>query len=164
MKKLLFTLSAISAAVLVWSLGSTPAAGDAKAEITALEHKAIAATNTDEFMAFADEKNIVFYDYVRPLQYVGAKAVRTTLDNFFNNAKNVKGVFLALDVDADGGVGIARSLQHFTWTDKDGKPAEATFRVTDGWHKVNDKWKLFHSHISFPIDAATNKAEMNLKE
>jgi len=164
MKKLLFTLSALSAAVLVWSLGSAPAAGDAKAEITALEHKAIAATNTDEFMAFADEKNIVFYDYVRPLQYVGAKAVRATLDNFFNNAKNVKGELVALDVVADEGVGIARSLQHFTWTDKDGKPAEATFRVTDGWHKVNGKWKLFHSHISFPIDAATGKAEMNLKE
>jgi ketosteroid isomerase-like protein len=164
MKKLLFTLSALSAAVLIRSFGPAHAADDAKAEITALEHKAIAATNADEFMAFADEKNVVFYDYVRPLQYVGAKAVRGTLDNFFNNAKNVKGTFVALDVVADGRVGIARSLQHFTWTDKEGKSAEATFRVTDGWHKVDGKWKLFHSHISFPIDAATGKAEMNLKE
>lgn len=164
MKKLLFTLSAISAAVLVWSLGFAHAADDAKAEITALEHKIIAATSTDEFMAFADEKNIVLYDYARPLQYAGVKAVRADLDNFFNNAKNLKGEFVALDVVADGNVGVARSLQHFTWTDKDGKPAEATFRVTDGWHKVNGKWKLFHSHVSVPIDAATGKAEMNLKE
>ena len=164
MKKLLLTLSAISAAVLVWSGSAAHAADDAKAEITALEHKVIAATNTNEFMAFADEKNIVLYDYVRPLQYVGAKAVRADLDNFFNNAKNAKGEFVALDVIADGNVAVARSLQHFTWTDKDGKPAEATFRVTDGWHKVDGKWKLFHSHVSFPMDAATGKAEMNLKE
>ena len=164
MKKLLFTLSAISAAVLVWSFGSAHSAGDSKAEITALEHKIIAATNTDEFMAFADEKNIVLYDYVRPLQYAGAKAVRADLDNFFNDAKNTKGEFVALDVVADGKLGVARSLQHFTWTDKDGKPSEATFRVTNCWHKVNRQWKLFHSHVSFPIDPATGKAEMNLKE
>ena len=164
MKKLLFTLSAISAAVLIWSFGPAHAADDAKAEITTLEHKLIAAANTDEFMAFADEKNIVLYDYVRPLQFVGAKAVRADLDNFFNTAKNAKGEFVVLDVVADGGVGVARSLQHFTWTDKDGKSVEATFRVTDGWHKVNGQWKLFHSHVSFPIDAATGKAEMNLKE
>jgi len=164
MKKLLFTLSAISAAVLVWSVSAAHAADDARAEVTALEHKLITAANTDEFMALADEKNIVLYDYVRPLQYAGAKAVRADLDNFFNNAKDAKGKFVALDVVADGNVAVARSLQHFTWTDKDGKPAEATFRVTDGWHKVDGKWKLFHSHVSFPIDAATGKAEMNLKE
>jgi len=33
---------------------------------------------------------------------------------------------------ANGKVGIAYSIQHFTWTDKDGKPGEGTFRVTDG--------------------------------
>ena len=164
MKRLLLTLGAISTAVLVWSVSAAVAADDAKAEITALERKLITAANTNEFMAFADEKNIVLYDYVRPLQYVGAKAVRADLDNFFNNAKNAKGDFVALEVVADEHIGVARSLQHFTWTDKDGKPAEATFRVTNGWHKVNGQWKLFHSHVSFPIDAATGKAEMNLKE
>ena len=164
MKKLLFTLSALSTAVLVWSLSSAPAAGDAKAEITALEHKAIAATSADEAMTFQDEKEVVLYDYVIPLQYVGGKAVRADLEKFFSGAKNVKGNFVNLRVVADGEVGVAHSIQHFTWTDKDGKPGEGTFRVTDGWHKVNGQWKLFHTHVSFPIDEATGKAEMNLKE
>jgi len=164
MKKLLFTLSAISVAALVWSFGVAHSAGDSKAEITALEHKLIAATSADEAMAFQDEKEIVLYDYIAPLQYVGAKAVRADLDNFFNNAKNAKGEFVALNVVSDGKLGVARSLQHFTWTDKDGKPGEGTFRVTDCWHKVNGQWKLFHTHVSFPIDPATSKAEMNLKE
>ena len=164
MKKLLFTLSAISAAVLVWSLGSAPAAGDAKAEITALEHKVIAATSADEAMTFQDEKEIVLYDYVMPLQYVGGKAVRADFEKFFSSAKNIKGDFVTLRVVADGKVGVAHSIQHFTWTDKDGKPGEGTFRVTDCWQKVKGQWKLFHAHVSFPIDAATGKAEMNLKE
>ena len=164
MKKLLFTFSTLSAAVLVWSLGSAPAAGDAKAEITALEHKVIAATSADEAMTFQDEKEIVLYDYVMPLQYVGGKAVRADFEKFFGSAKNVKGTFVTLRVIADGDVGVAHSIQHFTWTDKDGKPGEGTFRVTDGWQKVKGQWKLFHTHVSFPIDAATGKAEMNLKE
>ena len=164
MKKFVFLLSAMSAAVLVWSFSSAPAAGDAKAEITVLEHKVIAATSADDAMTFQDEKEIVLYDYVMPLQYVGGKAVRADFEKFFSSAKNVKGDFVTLRVIADGEVGIAHSIQHFTWTDKDGKPGEGTFRVTDGWQKVKGQWKLFHTHVSFPIDAATGKAEMNLKE
>ena len=163
MKKLGF-LSVISAAVLVWSFGAAHAAGDAKAEITALEHKLIAATSADEAMAFQDEKEIVLYDYLVPLQYVGATAVRADFEKFFSSAKNIKADFVSLRVIAGGKVGVAHSIQHFTWTDKDGKPGEGTFRVTDGWQKVKGQWKLFHTHVSFPIDPATGKAEMNLKE
>ena len=132
MKNLVFLRSAISTAVLVWGFGVAHAAGDSKAEITALEHKLMAATSADEAMAFQDEKEIVLYNYIVPLQYVGGKAVRADFERFFSNAKNVKGDFVSLHVVADGKVGGAYSLQHFTWTDKDGKPGEGTFRVTDG--------------------------------
>jgi len=164
MKKLLFTLSAISAAVLVWSFGAAHAAGDSKAEITALEHKLIAATGADEAMAFQDEKEIVLYDYVVPLQFVGAKAVRADFEKFFSSAKHVKGDFVSLLVVAARKLGVAHSIQHFTWTDKDGKPGEGTFRVTDCWQKVKGQWKLFHTHISFPLNPESGKVEMNLKE
>jgi len=162
MKKVVFTLSAISAAILVWSFAN--AAGDSKAEITAIEHKIIAATSADELMPLYDEKEVVLYDYIAPLQYTGATAVRANFDKAFSNAKNLKGKFLELKVVADEKMGVAHSLQHFTWTDKDGKPGEGTFRVTDCFHKVNGQWKVFHTHISFPIDPATGKAEMNLKK
>ena len=56
-----------------------------------------------------------------------------------------------------------RSVQHFTWKDKDGKPMEATFRVTDALHKVKGQWKIFHSHISVPVDPATGKGDMQSK-
>jgi ketosteroid isomerase-like protein len=164
MKNSVFFLSAISAAVLVWGFGVAHAAGDSKAEIAALEHKLIAATSADEAMTFQDEKEIVLYDYVMPLQYVGGKAVRADFEKFFSSAKNVKGDFVSLRVVADGKVGVAYSIQHFTWMDKDGKPGEGTFRVTDGWHKVKGQWKLFHTHVSFPLNPESGKAEMNLKE
>ncbi len=158
---------ALAAAVLFMPTMSLQAlaAGNAKQDITELEHKCIAATSTDEAASLGcfDEHDIVLYDFIPPLEYSGAKAVRGDLDNFFNNAKNVKGEFVELQVVTDGKLGIARSIQHFTWTSKDGKPMEATFRVTDALHKVGGKWKIFHTHVSVPVDPSTGKAQMDLK-
>jgi ketosteroid isomerase-like protein len=114
-------------------------------------------------MTCFDSDDIVLYDFVPPLKYSGAKAVRGDLDNFFNNAKDVKGEFVELRVITDGNLGVARSIQHFTWTGKDGKPMEATLRVTDVLRKRDGEWKFFHSHVSVPVDPATGKAQMNLK-
>jgi ketosteroid isomerase-like protein len=60
-------------------------------------------------------------------------------------------------------MGMARSIQHFTWKDKNGKAQEATVRVTDVYHKVNGEWKVFHSHVAVPVDAKTGQGQMNLK-
>jgi len=135
----------------------------AKAEIIAIEHKLINAATTDELMTFIDE-DIVRYTFIPPLQYVGAKAVRALFDQFFGMITNGKGEFLSLDVVVEGNMAIAYSLQSFTWTTKDGTPGGGTFRVTDCFHKVKGAWKLFHAHISFPINPATGMAEMNLKQ
>jgi ketosteroid isomerase-like protein len=165
MKRLVFTIGTIvGVAGLAWSVSfAVHAAGSAKDELTALEHQLIAATSTAQFMEHADDKDIVFYDYVPPLQYKGARAVRSRLDAVFQEAKELKGEFVELEVVADDRLGAARSLQHFTWTDKDGTPQEATFRVTDIFHKVGGQWKLLHTHVSVPVDPATGKGQMNLQ-
>ncbi len=163
MNKRVLAYSALGAALLLWNVGSVSAA-DPKAEITALENKLIAATTADQAMTFQDEKEIVLYDYLIPLQYVGGKAVREDFEKFFSGAKDIKGKFVSLRVVADGKLGVANSIQHFTWTDKDGKPGEGTFRITDAWHKTKDGWKIFHTHVSFPFNPGTGKIEMNLKE
>jgi ketosteroid isomerase-like protein len=166
MKKFGWLLGTVAVAATAGTLGlNALAAGNAKQEITVLEHKCIAATSTDQAASLGcfDEADIVLYDFIPPLQYSGDKAVRGDLDNFFNNAKDVKGNFVELVVVTDGKLGIAHSIQHFTWTRKDGKPMEATLRVTDALHKSGGKWKIFHTHVSVPVDPQTGKAEMNLK-
>jgi ketosteroid isomerase-like protein len=57
---------------------------------------------------------------------------------------------------------MARSIQHFTWTGKDGKPGEVTMRVTDVLQKKPAGWKIIHSHISVPVDPKTGQGLMNL--
>jgi len=109
-----------------------------------------------------DEAEIVVYDFTPPLEYAGDKAVRGDFNNFFNNVKDAKGKFVQLHVVTDGKLGIAYSIQHFTWTSKDGKPMEATLRVTDALHKTDGKWKVFHTHVSVPVNPETGKGEMDL--
>lgn len=141
------------------------AAGNAKDEaaIKAVENKLIAATSTDEVMKYYDANDIDLFDFSGPLQYQGATAVHGDLDGFFNNAKDVKGNFVEMVVVTDGKLGMVRSIQHFTYTDKDGKAQEATLRVTDVFHKVGGKWKVIHSHVSVPVDPKTGQGQMNLK-
>jgi ketosteroid isomerase-like protein len=39
----------------------------------------------------------------------------------------------------------------------------ATMRVTDCLHKVGGHWKIFHSHVSMPVDLTTGKAVTDAK-
>jgi ketosteroid isomerase-like protein len=156
----------VVAAGLLLSLSiNANAAGNAKDEaaIKGVENKIIAATSTDEVMKYYDQNDIDLYDFSGPLQYQGATAVHGDLDGFFSNAKDVKGTFVEMVVVTDGKLGIVRSIQHFTFTDKDGKAQEATLRVTDVFHKTGGKWKVIHSHVSVPVDPKTGQGQMNLK-
>jgi len=167
MKRWGFTSWAIVvAAGLLLSLSiNANAAGNAKDEaaIKGVENKIIAATSTDEVMKYYDQNDIDLYDFSGPLQYQGATAVHGDLDGFFSNAKDVKGTFVEMVVVTDGKLVIVRSIQHFTFTDKDGKAQEATLRVTDVFHKTGGKWKVIHSHVSVPVDPKTGQGQMNLK-
>jgi len=164
MKRFGLTIGVIVAmATIVLNFGvNANAAGSAKDQITAIENKTGAATTTDEAMEPFDE-NIVLYDVFPGLEYKGTAAVRAHTDEFFSNATDVKDEITDLDVVTDGKLGMARSIQHFTWKDKAGKAQEATLRVTDVYHKVNGEWKIFHSHVSAPVDPKTGQGLMNLK-
>lgn len=164
MKRFGLMIVALVTLITVGGISSVSfAAADAKAQITELEHKLIAATSADQALTYYDTNKVAVFDFEPPLQYVGKEAVRTDFGNFFNNAKDIKGEFLQIDVVTDGRLGIVNSIQHFTWTGRDGKAMEATLRVTDSLHKVDGQWKIFHSHISVPVDPATGQAQMDLK-
>jgi ketosteroid isomerase-like protein len=158
----LLAIPLTTAAVLVWSFGARAYAADAKTEITALEHQCAAATSADELMAkcYDSSSEVSVYDLTPPREFVGPKAVHDDFDTFFQSVKNPKVEFINLHVYTDGKLGFARSIQHFTGTNKEGKPMDLTFRVTDCLHKVNGKWKILHTHVSFPVDLATGKAEL----
>jgi ketosteroid isomerase-like protein len=165
MKKLGFitgTIVAVAGMLLSLSVDAHASAKDEKA-IKDLENKIIATTNTDDLMKYYDQNDVAVYDLEGPLQYEGNAAVRGDFDNVFANFTGAKGNFVELVVVADGKMGMARSIQHFAWTDKAGKPQEVTVRVTDVFHNIDGKWKVIHTHISAPMDPKTGMTQTNLK-
>jgi ketosteroid isomerase-like protein len=151
-------------ALIVLSTGAQAVAADAKADITELEHRCATAPTVDEVMkCYGAGDDLVVYDISTPREFDGPAAVRADFQNFFDNSKNPKIEFISLHVTTDGRLGAAESVQHFTATDKSGKPIDMIFRVTDVWRKEKGGWKMIHSHISVPIDMASGKADLQSK-
>ncbi len=165
MRKLsLLTAMVVGVAGLLLSL-SLNAYASAKDEnaIRDVEHKIIATTNTNDLMKYYDQNDVAVYDLAGPLQFEGNAAVRHDFDNVFANFAGAKGNFVELVVVSDGKMAMARSIQHFVWTDKNGKPQAVTVRVTDVFHKVDGQWEVIHTHISAPMDPKTGMTQTNLK-
>jgi ketosteroid isomerase-like protein len=156
------TIVAAAAMLLSVSVNARASSRDEKA-IRDVEHKMIATTNTDDLMKYYDQNDVDVYDLAGPLQYEGNAAVRRDFDSVFANFAGAKGNFVELVVVTDGKMGMARSIQHFAWNDKAGKPQEVTVRVTDVFHKVDGQWKVIHTHISAPMDPKTGLTQTNLK-
>jgi len=166
MKHTGFLVATFAAAVL-GVCGTTPvalAAADSKTEIEALEHRCAEAKTVDQLMTcYAPGDDLVVYDIGTPREFDGQQAVRADFQNFFDTMQNPKVEFLSLNVVTDGTMALANSVQHFTGTDKSGKPMDMTFRVTDVWQKQGGEWKMIHTHVSFPTDMASGKADMQSK-
>ena len=154
----------VAIALIAWGFGAQALAAGAKDEITELEHKCAEAATVDELMkCYAASDDLVVYDITTPREFDGPAAVRGDFQNFFDNSKNPKIEFISLHVTTDGKLGAAESVQHFTGTDKSGKPVDMIFRVTDVWRKEKGGWKIIHTHVSVPMDMASGKADMQSK-
>ena len=165
MKKAGFFIVTLAATVLGVGCTSsgTRAAADSKNEIEALEHRCAEATTVDQLMTcYTAGDDLVVYDMGTPRKFHGPQAVRADFQNFFDTMKNPKVEFVSLKVVSDGKMALANSVQHFTGTDKGGKPIDMTFGVTDVWRKQGGQWKI-HTHVSFPTDMASGKADLQSK-
>jgi ketosteroid isomerase-like protein len=159
-KFVMVSLAIFAALICGWAFA---APADDKQTISNLEHKLAVQTDPDEIMKFYDSgDDVVLFDVMSPREFAGYKAIHDHMKDFAG-FKDVKAEFLELQVISDGKLALARSVQHYTAKDQDGKPIESTFRVTDLWRNTNGQWKLIHSHVSYPIDMKTGKADMASK-
>lgn len=169
MKKFIVGASAILI-VIGWFaiVHKTEAKGDDEAEIRAMVErvvKAFGAKDLDGTMAgYLPDETLFVFDAIPPRQYVGMKAWREDNKNFldlFNGP--AKAAMTDLSVTAHGGLGFGHYILHMSGTGKDGKPIDLTFRISDGYRKLNGKWLIVQEHLSFPVDVATGKADLASK-
>ena len=108
--------------------------------------------------------DVVAYDFVPPLQYVGKEAYRKDYVEFlaqFDGPIDVE--FRELKVIAGDTVAYIYALEHFSGKLKNGQPFDMWGRCTSGLRKINGKWLDAHDHCSVPTDFETGKAVMDLK-
>jgi ketosteroid isomerase-like protein len=111
---------------------------------------------------YADD--VVAYDVVPPLQYVGKEAYRADYQQFFSQYdSDLKVEVRDLRIGASGDLGYATALQLVSGTLKGGKKYEVWVRFTSLFRKSDGHWLDFHDHVSVPADVATGKAMLELK-
>ena len=168
MKKLaILGLVAGAIALFIFAQQSSAKESD-EAGIRAMEAaliKGFAARDLDKALAvYVQDDTLFVFDAIPPRQYVGIKAWRADNENFL---ALFQGPFTAemsdLSVTANGKLGFGHNIQRFAGTGKDGKPLELTFRVSDGYKKINGKWMIAEEHLSFPVDLGTGKGDLSSK-
>jgi len=125
--------------------------------------KAFTAKDVDAIMAlYADD--VIAYDVVPPLQYVGKAEYRTDYLQFLSQyGDNVKVEVRDLHVGANGDLGYAAGLELLSGTLKNGQKSELWVRFTSLFRKSGGRWLDFHDHVSVPADIESGKAMLELK-
>ena len=125
--------------------------------------KVFTEKNVDSIMSlYADD--VVAYDIVPPLQYVGKQAYRKDYESFLAQYQgNLRVEVKDLNVGASGDLGYATGLELIGGTLTNGQKSEIWARFTTLFRKVNGKWLDFHDHISVPTDMESGKAMLELK-
>lgn len=127
-------------------------------------NEAVIARDVDKIMSFY-APDIVAYDIVPPLQYVGKKAYQKTWEEAFTSKSEGNIVYEAKDwnITVNDNVAFAYGLVHNIMTSDKGKKMELYMRCTRCFEKIRGNWLITHEQFSVPVDFANGKALMDLK-
>ena len=125
--------------------------------------KAVIKQDVDAIMAlYADD--VVAYDLVPPLAYVGKDAYRGDYQQFFSQYEgNLHVEVRDLHVGASGELGYATGLELISGTLKNGQKSKVWLRFTSLFRKSDGRWLDFHDHVSVPVDIESGKAMLDLQ-
>ena len=107
---------------------------------------------------------VVSFDIVPPLRYVGADAFRNVWEEVFSSFQGPIGYEIHdLSITVGGDVAFTHSLNRISGTMNNGQKTDLWLRVTACFRKINGKWLIVHHQNSVPVDLAHGKAVLDLK-
>ena len=135
------------------------------AEIKAIEDRFMIAFRAKDVNAIMElcvpDGSLVVFDVTPPLQRTGAQAYRKDWEEAFSRFEGpLQAEISDEEVITGGGVAYVLGIHHVTGIMKGGKKVDYAVRVTDGFKKINGKWLIAHTHVSFPVDMRTGKADI----
>ena len=172
MKSFRFFILSVATVASVTTNGQTKSSSTASGDVAAAQEihgwidkwrKAVSAKDVDSVMELYTD-DVVAYDLVPPLEYVGKAAYRADYQQFFSQYESDLHVETRdLQVGASGELAYATGLQMVSGTLKHGGKSGAWVRFTSLYRKVDGKWLDFHDHVSVPADIESGKAMLELK-
>src|SRR5438067_3890346 len=107
---------------------------------------------------------VVSFDIVPPLRYIGADAFRKVWEEVFSSFQGPIGYEIHdLNITVGDDVAFTYSLNRISGTMTNGQKTALWLRWTACFRKINGKWLIVHHQNSVPVDLEKGKAVLDLK-
>ena len=107
---------------------------------------------------------VVSFDIVPPLRYIGADAFRKVWEEVFSVYQGpIDYEVHDLNITVGDDVAFTHSLNRISGTMNTGQKTNLWLRWTACFRKINGKWLIVHHHNSVPVDLEHGKAVLSLK-
>ena len=125
--------------------------------------EALRDKNIEGVMSFYAQE-VVSFDIVPPLRYVGAEAFRKVWEEvFFVYQGPIDYEIHDLTITVGDDVAFTHSLNRISGTLNTGQKTDLWLRVTACFRKIGGKWLIVHHQNSVPVDLKTGRAVLDLK-
>ena len=124
--------------------------------------KALRAKEIDAVMSVY-ASNIVSFDIVPPLRYVGADNKRRPWAEAFAAYTRFDYEVRDLNVTVHGDVAFVHSLNNVNGTLASGQITDIWLRWTACFRRIDGVWLVVHDHVSVPANLEHGQAAVNLK-
>jgi len=109
-------------------------------------------------------QEVVSFDIMPPLRYVGAEAFRKPWEEVLSSFQGPIGYEIHdLSITVGEDVAFTHSLNRISGTMNNGQKTALWLRWTACWRRVNGKWLIVHHQNSVPVDLETGRAVLDLK-
>jgi len=125
--------------------------------------KAFCTKDVDLMMSlFAAQ--LVSFDIIPPLQYVGSDAYRKIWQDTFALFQDPIDIVISdLNIVCDKDVAFSYCFLQLNATMMTGQKINYWERLTCCFQKIAGKWLIVHEHVSLPVNLKNGKAVMDLK-
>jgi ketosteroid isomerase-like protein len=122
---------------------------------------AIRAKDIKRMMSFY-APDVVYFDIVPPLRYVGQAALRARFLDWFGRYESGIGQDISeLRISASGDVAVASMLIRSGGT-LNGAEVGFWVRATTCCQRAEHGWAIVHEHVSLPVDLESRRAVVDL--
>jgi ketosteroid isomerase-like protein len=132
------------------------------AEFLASQAEAMRAKDLDRLMTFYSP-DIVYFDVVPPLRFVGSDALRGRFGRWFAGFRGPIDLSIRdLAIVVSGDLAVAHWFSRARGTLLNGREAGTWVRASNYSQRSPGGWLVTHEHVSVPADLASGRAAVDL--